>query len=160
MPSLIRATALLRGDIMQITIGSTSDDRRKLNKSFSGTQVTVQLKSPCDILAPVFILSYNALYLTANYVYAPELGRYYFIDNVSIAPGAKIEISCSVDVLMSYASQIAAITTTVSRQEYANLTTIPDSNVVIKNYDIINIYASSVGFDTGFGNYVLELYGG
>ena len=145
---------------MQITIGSTSDDRRKLTKSFSGTTVTVQIKSPCDVLNPVFILSYNATYLTANYVYAPEFERYYFIDSINVEPGARLELSCSVDVLMTYATAINNLTLTVARQEKSGLTTIPDTNIVIKNYDIVNVYKSSQHFDTSIGNYVLAIIGG
>ena len=129
---------------MQITIGSTSDDRRKLNKSFSGTQVAVQLKSPCDVLAPTFILSYNAAYITANYVYAPELGRYYFIDNISIAPGAKLELSCSVDVLMSYNRQIKGLSVDVRRQENLIEPYLPDPDYVYLNtYDVVAMLPTS-----------------
>lgn len=145
---------------MKIKIGSTSDDRRKINKNFNGTEVTVQLKQPCDILAPVFILAYSEAYLTANYIHAPELGRYYFIDDVSVEPGEKIEISCSVDVLMSYATELNNLTVTVARQEKSGLTTIPDTNIVIKNYDIVNVYKSNQHFDTSIGNYVLAIIGG
>ncbi len=129
---------------MQITIGSTSDDRRKLNKAFSGTQVTVQLKAPCDVLAPVFILSYNAAYITANYLYAPELGRYYFIDNISIAPGAKLELSCSVDVLMTYNQQIRNLTVAVARQENLVEPYLPDASYVYLNmYDVVAMLPTS-----------------
>lgn len=145
---------------MIITIGRTSDDRRKLNKSFTGSDITAQLKQPCDVLNPVFIISYSNDYITCNYVHVSDFGRYYFINNINLLPGNRAELSCSVDVLMSWQSGIKSVKTLVSRQENAGLSTIPDSNIVIKNYDIINIYASNMSFDTAFGNYVLELYGG
>lgn len=160
MPSPSGGGIIARGDNMQITIGRTSDDRRKLQKSFSGSDITAQLKQPCDVLNPVFIISYNSNYITSNYVHVPEFGRYYFINNINLLPGNRAELSCSVDVLMSWQSEINSVKTLISRQENAGLSTIPDSNIVIKNYDIINIYASDMSFDTAFGNYVLELYGG
>lgn len=145
---------------MIITIGRTSDDRRQLNKSFTGSDITAQLKQPCDVLNPVFLISYSNDYITCNYVHVSDFGRYYFINNINLLPGNRAEISCSVDVLMSWQAGIKSVKTLISRQENAGLSTIPDSNIVIKNYDIINIYASDVSFDTAFGNYVLELYGG
>ena len=160
MPSPSGGGIFRRSDNMQITIGRTSDDRWNLHKAFTGSDVTAQLKQPCDVLNPVFIISYNSDYITCNYVHVPDFGRYYFINNINLLPGNRAEISCSVDVLMSWQSGIKSVKTLISRQENAGLSTIPDSNIVIKNYDIINIYASDMSFDTAFGNYVLELYGG
>ena len=151
---------------MQVTIGSTNDDRRKLTKSFSGTDVVVQLKSPCDVLAPTFILSYKSAYVTANYVYAPELGRYYFIDNISIAPGAKMEISCSVDVLMTYNSQIKRLSVDVNRQENLIEPYLPDpSYVYLNTYDVVAMLPTSrsnAAFlqSTGTYYFVLGVAGG
>lgn len=145
---------------MQITIGTTTDDKRTLNKSYSGSIYTVQLKQPCDILNPVFILEYTSSLVTANYVYCAEFGRYYFITDINVMPGKRAELSCAVDVLMSYAAQIAAIRCVVSRQESSGLTLIPDSSIMTKNYNPVYIYNFSLGFDVAFGSYVLQVIGG
>ena len=145
---------------MQITIGTTTDDKRMLNKTYIGNIYTVQLKQPCDILNPVFILEYDSNLMTANYVYCPDFSRYYFITDITLLPGKRAELSCAVDVLMSYASQIAAIRCVVSRQENSNLTLIPDSSIMTKNYNPVYIYNFSSGFDVAFGSYVLQVIGG
>lgn len=151
---------------MQIVIGTTSDDRRKLTKDFNGTQVTVQLKSPCDVLSPTFILSYQSGYLTANYLHAPELGRYYFIDNISVAPGGKIEIACSVDVLMSYNTEIKNLNVDVQRQENLVEPYLPDpSYVYLNTYDVVAMLPTSrsnTAFlqSTGTYYFVLGIAGG
>lgn len=145
---------------MIITIGRTSDDKRVLNKSFAGTDVEVTLKQPCSILNPVFVLKYHADYITCNYLYAPDLGRYYFIDGVTLQTGARCEISCSVDVLMSYRREISAINCVISRQQYSGLTLVPDNNIVLQNFNNLDIYNFPETFDVSFGSYVLQVIGG
>lgn len=148
---------------MVITIGTTSDDRRKLTKSFSGTNITVQLKSPCDILNPVFILSYNKAYLTANYLHCPDFNRYYYINNIQILTGNRIEISCSVDVLMSYNTQIKNLTCNVIRQQSKQDKYLSDSSMPLRASTEFQVYNFDnnpflLG-DTGV-SYVLTVMGG
>lgn len=145
---------------MTITIGRTSDDRRKLHKSFTGSDITAQLKQPCDVLNPVFIISYSSDYITCNYVHVSDFGRYYFINNINLLPGNRAELSCSVDVLMTYADQISAINCVIARYEHAKLSEIADSNIMIKNYNIIDTYPLPNKFDVAFGSYVMEVIGG
>lgn len=148
---------------MVITIGTTLDDRRKLTKSFSGTSITVQLKAPCDILHPVFILSYSAAYCTANYLYCPDFNRYYFINNMQVLTGNRIEISCVVDVLMSYNNAIKGLTCNIVRQESKQDKYVSDSSMPLRSSTELNVYnfdrdPFSVN-DVGF-NYVLTVAGG
>lgn len=145
---------------MQITIGTTADDKRVLNKTYVGSIYTVQLKQPCDILNPVFVVEYTSSLITANYIYCSDFSRYYFITDITLLSGKRAEISCAVDVLMSYASQIAAIRCVISRQENSGLTLIPDSSIMTKNYNPVYIYNFSSGFDVAFGSYVLQVIGG
>jgi hypothetical protein len=63
-------------------------------------------------------------------------------------------------VLQTYQQQIANITCNIARYEKYDLSLCPDTNILIKNYNIINIYKSDSGFDTTFGNYVLQIVGG
>lgn len=148
---------------MIITIGTTSDDRRKLTKTFSGTDITVQLKSPCDILHPIFILTYNPSYLTANYLYCPDFRRYYYITNIQVLTGNRIELSCSVDVLMSYNSQIRSLTCNIARNEILRAAYISDSNKPLTTKTQTQTYVFSgnpfVSSD-GYTDYVLTVIGG
>lgn len=148
---------------MIITIGTTSDDRRKLTKSFSGVDITVQLKSPCDILHPVFVLAYNPSYITANYLYCPDFGRYYYINNIQVMTGNRIELSCSVDVLMSYNSQIKSLTCNISRNESLRAAYISDSQKPLTTKTQTQTYVFDrnpfVNAD-GYTDYVLTVIGG
>lgn len=148
---------------MIITIGTTSDDRLQLTKSFSGTNITVQLKDPCDILNPVFIISYNKAYVTANYLYCPDFNRYYFINNIQLLTGHRMEISCSVDVLMSYNSQIKSLTCNVVRQELKQDKYLADSSTPLRATTEFNLYEFNANpflpGDTGLC-YILTVIGG
>ena len=145
---------------MIITIGTTSDDKRVLHKSFSGSNINVQLKQPCDILNPVFILDYNANMVSANYLHCADFNRYYFINNINLLPGHRMELTCSVDVLMSYASQIDAINCVVMRQQHSGLTLVPDTGIMVQNYNPVYIYNFPISFDVAFGSYIIQVIGG
>ena len=126
---------------MQIIIGSTSDDRRNLNKTITTiATIDAQLKQPCDVLNPVFIISYSSRYVTANYVTASELGRKYFINNINLLPGNRVELSCSVDVLMTYNSEIRSLNVNVNRQENIVEPYLPDTSYIyLDTYDVVNM---------------------
>lgn len=144
MPSPSGGGIFKRDDNMIITIGRTSDDRRNLNKVFTGSDVTAQLKQPCDVLNPVFIISYNSDYITCNYVHVPEFGRYYFINNINLLLGSRAEISCSVDVLMSYNRQLKGLSVDVRRQENLIEPYLPDPDYVYLNtYDVVAMLPTS-----------------
>lgn len=145
---------------MIITIGTTRDDKRALHKSWSGFDITVQLKQPCNILNPVFILGYNSSIVSANYLYCAEFNRYYFIDNINLMPGHRMELQCSVDVLMSYSADIDNVSALIVRQENAGLSMMADTSIMIKNFAIIDTYNFPNNFDVAFGSYVMQVIGG
>ena len=87
------------------TLYNCSDDPRKAVKSLvSGSPVaSIVPTEACDILNPTFILNYNSSYATCNYiVVGAPFNRSYFITDMKIDIGKKIEISCAVDVLGTY----------------------------------------------------------
>lgn len=151
---------------MQISIGRIADDKRKINKTFSAvSSVDCKIYEPCNVLSPIFILSYNANFLTCNYAYCSAFGRYYYIDNITVDSGGKIRIQCSVDVLKSYANNILSLNTTVARNEHADPKKMVDKQMVITpqcNLSVIkaaNAGAFNVRGASSF-NYVLCIAGG
>ena len=147
---------------MQITIGQTSDDRRKINKSFDGVSITVTPKQPCNVLHPVFILAWSSDYATANYLYCPDLGRYYYIDNVTLLTGARAEIQCSVDVLMSYKEEILSLEAYVVRNSTERDKLVYDASYpeqVLSTVCNLKFNATPFSVDGGY-NTVLAVIGG
>lgn len=124
-----------------VQIGTCNDDVRKLNKSFSGTGVSCRIKEPCDILYPTIIVDYNSSFANANYVYIPEWGRYYFIDNITVAPGHTMMIHCVVDVLNSWKNSISNITTDILVNEgKGQFSEIKDEHLVCENRTLQRYY--------------------
>lgn len=147
---------------MQVTIGQTADDRRKIQKSFSGTSVQVQLKQPCDLLHPVFVLTWSSSYVHSNYLHAPELGRYYYIDDVILLTGSRAELHCSVDVLMSYKDQILSLDVNVIRNENERNKLIVDTQYpeeILSTVSVLKFNASPFGVNGGY-NTILTVIGG
>lgn len=144
---------------MMIDFFTMTSDKRKIGKTKQSVfSADANIYETCSIHNPRFRIAYNNNILACNYFSA--FGRFYFIENVNFDNAGQMVVTGLIDVLDSYQTEIKNLVTTITRYENANLTTIPDTNIVIKNYDIINVYASDKSFDTTFGNYVLELYGG
>lgn len=136
-------------------------DRRNLYKNISLIFTTdFVFYENSSIMQPRLRLAYNANITGCNYMYIPALNRCYFIDNISFNNAGEMIVTGQIDVLETYQQQIAGITCNISRYENYDLSLCPDTNILIKNYNIINIYKSDSGFDTTFGNYVLQIVGG
>lgn len=136
-------------------------DRRNLYKNTSLIFTTdFVFYENSSIMQPRLRLAYNANINSCNYMYIPALNRYYFIDDITFNNAGEMIVTGQIDVLQTYQNQIAGITCNIARYENYDLTLCPDTNILIKNYNIINIYKADSGFDTTFGNYVLQIVGG
>lgn len=152
--------------MVSISIGSTTDDRKKVTKTFTASaSVSCAVSEPCDILAPSFLLTYNAAYLTCNYLYCPTFHRYYYIESMTVNKAGQIVLQCSCDVLMSYAASIKSLTATVIRNENANPGMQIDNEMVLtpkSELSFIKLQNSGVFNVRGTTsyNYVLCIAGG
>lgn len=91
---------------MKIELYKTIDPINKLNKTLTNKlELTGNLKNDCDIMRPLIEVSYFNNWKEFNYCYIEEFGRYYFIDDVTFS-NKVLRISMSVDVLMSFRSDI------------------------------------------------------
>lgn len=127
---------------MKVKFFATDSPKNKLYKNVRPiAEKDVKWKSETQITSPTIQLKYDDALLSANYCYIEEFGRYYFISDIKLGMGNILEISCNVDVLMSYADDIANISTIIDRQEYVyspyfvdqQLLTRCDRTVVKKN---------------------------
>lgn len=97
------------GDIMNITLYNCTDDERKLNKTLTAVKTTdaVLLNDGFSYLAPSLLLRGSpADFVGVNYAYIPDLGRYYYIRDITIEHADRVRLYLSVDVLMSWRTQI------------------------------------------------------
>lgn len=80
----------------------------------SGTSFEVKLKRSTSLLSPEFLLSGDIEEILL-YTYAYWDGRYYFITDITLETDNLVSISCRVDVLATYKTEIGAYTAFVER---------------------------------------------
>lgn len=105
---------------MTITLYNNSADTLHVDKSaylsnaytMNGTPTVV----PQDVKAPVLDVEFTST-PRYNYAHIPEFGRYYYINNVEWLGGNVWRLFLTVDVLMSFKSEILATNAVVSRLE-------------------------------------------
>ena len=93
---------------MKISLYKNISENNVLTKNITNikSDINVTLKENTSVIKPVFILSNDNIDLTTNYLYCENLGRYYYIDNITLLRGNLLSLECSVDVLMSFADDI------------------------------------------------------
>ena len=115
------------------TLYNNSDDPKVLSKTLTGGNNVSSIvpTEACDILNPTFILNYNSAYTTCNYiVVGAPFNRSYFITDMKIDIGKKIEITCAVDVLETYKDSIKDCIACVTRNEgIGGPTYVPDDKL-------------------------------
>ena len=118
---------------MNVSLYNCTDDPRVVDKTLtSPISVTATPLQSCSIYTPRLILAYTDALKSVNYMYISDFNRFYFITNINVTPGGQIEITGSVDVLMSFRTAIRNCAATIVRSESIGAPTmIPDSKLPI-----------------------------
>ena len=105
---------------MDATLYFNRSDKRYMNKeleaiTYDGSDhIDVEFKEDTSITNPTFILRTQSKVLTANYIFVPDLSRYYYINDYTVSH-QRIYINCHVDVLMSFKKEIKQQNVIVNR---------------------------------------------
>ena len=117
------------------------------------------MRDEINIMAPVIRFDTDEI-LRYNYAYIPELQRYYSIESVNIYREGLIDVSMSVDVLMSFRRDILSCLAVVDKQamiqngdEY-----IDDGSLVTDNIMFTTIIEYPDGFNDS-SEYILIVAG-
>lgn len=145
---------------MNITFYINSSERDRISKSLSSPlSLSGSLKDECSVMNPIILVNTSNLSMY-NYCYIPEFGRYYFISDMSAVRTGLWRVSLSVDVLMSFKSDILASSCIIEKQALHTR-----SNMLINDGSYINqvdtfneIVQFSGGFNTN-GEFVLVTAG-
>ncbi len=147
---------------MTITIYNNLSDPNIINKAIMqiGSADCV-IKDSLAFEKPSFILQYNTDLARGNYLYTPELQRYYYINNISRLTGGRMQLDCDVDVLESFKQSILNTTCIIDKQTQKN-----NANVYLNDGSYVTQekeFHSVIHFDNGFlddGKYILITCGG
>lgn len=144
-----------------ITLQTNKSDERCLTKSLT-TIATLAgtLKQSTSIIDPVIIFeATQAEVSNLNYITISDFRRSYFVKNVKSIKQNLWEVTCHVDVLSSFASEIKSNTAIVNRQENKwNLFLNDDSIRCYQNPTIVTREFPS-GFYPNTPSYILLVAG-
>lgn len=136
---------------MKCHLFKNKSDRRVINKNIEiimhGSSnnvdyIDVEFIEPVSFVHPTLILSVASKIQTADYLFLPELGRYYYIDNYT-AEHNRIIVNCSVDVLMSYHEffmQETVILDRVSKQKNLQDFYLEDDEMKLESYPWLEMH--------------------
>lgn len=121
---------------MTLTFYKNASDPRTVTKSITslGAIDDCTMREDLDIENPVFRVATAAIPNDFNYCYCDFTKRYYYCDAPKWIRAGLVEISCKVDVLMSFSNGIKALTATVARNENISNGYLIDGNYKALNY--------------------------
>lgn len=100
---------------MKLELYHVNDAPNVIGKTIEVPRIMdIIIKRSIDIINPVFVLTdpQNAGFAGINYLYLPDLRRYYFVDSIENVADNLWALKCSCDVLETYKADI--------RYSYAN----------------------------------------
>ena len=102
---------------MRAILYSNASDKVVVSKSLTQLkEIQIELKDDTSLVNPTFIFSVSSKYPEANYIFVPDLGRYYYINDITFSQNRGY-INCHVDVLMSFWNKFKNNTCVISRNE-------------------------------------------
>ena len=133
---------------MRVKLFKITDDSRKVHKTIGeGYEITAHIYNDMDILNPSLLLTYTtSVPFDYNQIFIPLTKRYYYINSATLKKGQGVLITCHVDVLKSYDSEIDNLQAYVLRQENKYNAYLPDN--------LIPLTAKTNYFNKSFGKVV------
>ena len=102
---------------MNIIFYTTDSERERVRKILNNeTSVSGTLRNETDIINPTILIS-DINITDKNYCYIPDFNRYYYIQDITLLNNNLYQVTCQVDVLMSYANDIYDLITIIDKQE-------------------------------------------
>lgn len=145
---------------MEVQFYYNLSDARCINKELvEGDSFEGQMRDQVSIMNPIVRFDTDEI-IRYNYAYIPELQRYYSIDDITVFREGLIDVTMSVDVLMSFRNDIMNCLAVVDKQamqengdEY-----IDDGSLVTDNIMFSEVLEFPYGFNDSV-EYVLIVAG-
>ena len=139
---------------MHIVLMSASGGLKKVHRE--PTEIArydnVTFLESTSIENPIFIIggiTDIAEFCNINYAYLPRLGRYYFVDDITMETGGRVALKCSIDVLQTFSPDIDSMgKTLITRQANKRDLLLPDSMLPLKAEKVTQVLSlGSIGLD-------------
>lgn len=131
---------------------------KKRNSTYRGTfavSYDCNLKAPTSLDRPTFLVSAD----TMDYNAAKWGDRYYFIDDVVSVRNGQWEVSCVLDVLATYKTEITASTQFVTYSSYRTSEWLTDTRVPILDFPHVETSSETIPLFNATGFYCLTVNG-
>ena len=141
---------------MSISVYFAKASKRRnstLQATFS-TSFDCVLKAPTSLDRPTFLLSSGSF----DYNLAKFEDRYYFVDDIVSVRNGQFEVSCVLDVLATFKSEILSTNAYVLYDSVAN-TELPDSRLPMKTTKSVSASTAACPFVPDGGTFILSLTG-
>lgn len=128
-------------------------DKRYVDKelqaiTYDGSDhIDVEFKEDTSLEDPTFILRTQSKVLTANYIYVPDMNRYYYINSYTVSH-QRIYINCHVDVLMSFKKEFKKENVIVARNEKLFDLYLDDNKYKVQDRTCVRTVRFPSGFTT------------
>lgn len=99
--------------------------------------IRYQMRESCNIIRPTITIAlklggqYNRTSIDFNYVYIPDLNRYYYVENYTYITNNLVELNLRIDVLMTYREGIYKLDGFIDRNEFLYNPEIVDTKQVV-----------------------------
>lgn len=144
---------------MNATIYWNRSDKRYINKTLEKVKdIQIQFLEDSSVIDARFKLSTPSNALQGNYIFVPDLARYYYINNYIVSKGYII-LECHVDVLMSYKDEILSNDVILDRQQTKIDLYQVDNEYVVEERTCVTTIKFGRGFSDGDANFILCVAG-
>lgn len=139
--------------MIEIQVGSTPDEKIKLEKTFNiRTTINGEIFTPCSVESPQLIVSSDSVSNSDTYFYVPYFNRYYFLQSKDES-GDITTLTLICDVLMSFKNDIRNCPLIAERSSNVFNGYLTDGEREFKNYSL-NQYIK-LGEFTGMQNWLV-----
>lgn len=152
---------------MEIKLLKNNSDKRYINKDITeiATIQNAELIEPVSIIRPRLIFSKESRIKESNYIYIPDLTRFYYIEEY-VYEYDRIIVTCKVDVLQSFNDHIMqenVILERISKQKNLQNFYLNDPEIQVYSYPFIEMkdfkLESGGGFDQDNVYFILAVAG-
>lgn len=122
------------------------DSKNKLNKTLTDEfSLPGSFRNDISLTYIQLVINFNNIELfDHNYVYIELLHRYYFVDDYKILSNNRVELALSIDVLMTYKTDIENMKVKLSKSSIIfddSDCKVSDSKNLVNHYELQNVFS-------------------
>ena len=143
---------------MQIILYNNKSENNRVDKDITNPVVLEgEMRDQLNLINPTIMVTSKTL-INSNYCFIKDLGRYYFIVDITAFRKDVYILNLKCDVLMTYSDSIKEQTAVIARQQNKNNYYLTDDTFKVYNYPQIVVKEFKQGF-LNEANFILMVAG-